>query len=789
VTLPHYRWFVGAERWTISSDGVPHFAGVVPLLQHATAAVWLDLDGDGGSELVCAEQGGLGRGLEILSQSASGPVAPGRYIDLGQGYDVVNISSMDLNADGRADLCLAIADLYYGFISRPMVLLGTADGSFAKVIDSGLNGMRFAPLTMSGDSYLDLLCWSFDSQAMWPSFGYGDGTFQGYDPHLPADGPPLTADFDGDGALDVVAGRFLYRGVVGGEPVPMDTLANRVRRVVDLDHDGRFDLVAIGEGRVNVAKGKGGLEFQPFLTLALGAATGPGLDWLDGKSGDLSAVVDLNGDGWYDIVCASAQGRELEVVLGKSNGEFFQPLLLPTGGNPVQVELADVTGADGRLDLVVLARGSRRIEVRAGAGYGRFGPAEWIDLPAGPRAFALGDLDEDGVPDLAVACDSARSLVLFRGTDHGFVERVDHAATDSLLGIVLCDLDEDGHLDVFASSRQSNSGGSFRLEGWRGQGTMEPVAFTPANGFLYKGSFALRDWDGDGHLDLVLPNWSGSLSEDFRFKPGDGHGDFELGDIHTNISGVGANAPFDIGMVEGHAAPALVLAARDSVGFVMAWLDGRVSDPSGHGFRLGAKPGSPPFPGELPPHELPPTPVQLKLADVTADGINDVVVLSQMPATLTVLAGLADGSFGEPASHVVGYQPTSFALGDVDGDGLPDAAVANGGSNDVLILRHRVGQPTAVNPGAAPTRLGLRTTSLLGAARPRLQLTLANSAPAIVEVFDTQGRRLAEQRVESPVVGERTLDLDVSRLNATGLLFVRLRQGAEFATTRLVRLR
>src|SRR6266851_22740 len=43
-------------------------------------------------------------------------------------------------------------------------------------------------------------------------------------------------------------------------------------------------------------------------------------------------------------------------------------------------------------------------------------------------------------------------------------------------------------------------------------------------------------------------------------------------------------------------------------------------------------------------------------------------------------------SFSTPANYAVGYSPHSVAVGDFNGDGKPDLAVANDGSNNVSVL-------------------------------------------------------------------------------------------------------
>src|SRR5580700_5742655 len=76
---------------------------------------------------------------------------------------------------------------------------------------------------------------------------------------------------------------------------------------------------------------------------------------------------------------------------------------------------------------------------------------------------------------------------------------------------------------------------------------------------------------------------------------------------------------------------------------------------------------------------------QSATADFNGDGIPDLAVVScnlsscsSGPASVAVLLGNGDGSFQAPAVYATGsFQLTSVAVGDFNGDGVPDLAVAS----------------------------------------------------------------------------------------------------------------
>ena len=181
------------------------------------------------------------------------------------------------------------------------------------------------------------------------------------------------------------------------------------------------------------------------------------------------------------------------------------------------VGVADLDG-DGKVDLAVPAHPDRAVAILRGLGAGSFSPAKGSPLAIARSAFfvALGDLDGDGKPDIAVATYSGSSanhsqdglIVLLNRGELRFTpaEGSPFATGRAPTSIALGDVNGDRVLDLAVSNLASGEV-TLLLGGKR----LRPAAGSPFKVGRQPNAIALADLDGDGRADLVVGNSENEL--------------------------------------------------------------------------------------------------------------------------------------------------------------------------------------------------------------------------------------------------------------------------------------
>ena len=291
----------------------------------------------------------------------------------------------------------------------------------------------------------------------------------------------------------------------------------------DIDNDGHVDIV--------LPNTHGYIERAPTWIYKPGE--GPGKDWprqeLPNDSGWLSRIVDLDGDGYNDLIVANGENgvtSELPsyVYWGGPGGLTGRRTELPTVG-AYDVAVTDING-DGRLDLIFSSAWvdhhcpgkPRPLTVYVQTEHREFEDQSehYGIIGTGATSLACADLTGNGRADLVVGnyrseFEHDTDSFIYRGAENGF----DTTAPQRLPGhfvqqVLLADLNGDGWREIIFC------GGDQVRVYWNEQGRFSPDnrLIIEARGFgtmFCVGALraAVADVDGDGRNELILATEGG----------------------------------------------------------------------------------------------------------------------------------------------------------------------------------------------------------------------------------------------------------------------------------------
>ena len=691
------------------------FAGPNP-----ACVVAADFNGDGHADLVIA--GGRVNPtvgfLTVLWGDGSGNFPNRTSINLGTYLSSIAVG--DFNGDLVPDL--AVTDSSSNSVS---VLLGNGDGTFRAPRTYGVGGAPHSVAIgdFNGDGLADLAVANSSSDSVSLLFGNGDGTFQSARTFAAGDTPKSVAvgDFNGDGIPDLVLansssnsvsvllgngdGTFQTAVDFGAGPSPAFVVVAKLRggempddlavassfsdpssgiSVLLGNGDGTFDTArsfVIGASQTSLVVGDFNGDGIPDLAIAethvsLLLGNGDGTFQDPRRFGGVSryasiAAGDFNEDGALDVaVVAFILGPPLwtgraSVLLGSGGGSFQVAPNYSAGG--VAVAVGDFN-SDGIPDLA--AAGSTSVSVLIGNGDGSFQPAAYFPAGDNPRSIVVGKFRGPKMPDdVAVAGLSGTVSVLLGNGDGTFAPELRLDVGAHLTSIALGDFDGDGALDFVVADEGSSS---VIVVFGRGDGTFGPPRSFSAG--LVPAWVAVGDFDGDGNLDLAVAD-AGQGSYHVAALLGNGDGTFReaaggsvnsWGSYFVTVGDFNGDGKPDLAVCAGGTLftnlPSLsVLLGAGDGSFQLAW---ELTFPgSGAG---GAPSSVAPFRGSVPA-----APDDLVAAGTAFDNV-------------LVLLNRGDGRFDEERFGTE-YDARFVAVGDFNGDGLPDLAVTNYAGVAVLI--------------------------------------------------------------------------------------------------------
>ena len=603
----------------------------------------------------------------------------------------------------------------------------------------------------------------------------------------------------------------------------------------DLNGDGIADIAVTNSfsDSVSVLLGNGNGTFRTQQTFSAG------------KRPQSMAIGDINGDGSPDLAVANyyinlntrSYGNTVSVLLGNGNGTFRAAQSFATGSLPNSVTLADLNG-DGRVDLAVANYRSSSVSVLLGNGDGTFQGHNDLSTLSRASSMALGDFNGDGKPDLAVTCFNTNySLRVLFGNGNGtfttqYVFNAGSFANSASIG----DVNGDGKPDVVVS----NSGGISVLLG-NGNGTFQAQQTVSTTTYAGK----LADVNGDGKPDLVVTNGSvflgngdgtfqsqsivvtglaagaqalGDLNKDGKSDVVVGTGNVLLGNANGNFTGqvytvdhvspsvqsINRTTPVAATTnatsvvytvtfseaVTGVDLTDFALARTGTVGGTLTQVsgsgsvytvsvsgvtgvgslglnlvdDGTIHDLTGIG--LATQNAAASFSNQA-TFGTGVAPNSVTLGDVNGDGKTDLAVANKDSNSVGVLLGNGNGTFASQQTFATGIGPVAVAMWDLNGDGKLDLAVANRDNNSVSVLlgngNGTFGTQQAFTAGYGPR--SITVGDLNGDGKPDLAIVNYGSDSVSVLLGNGNGTFTAQQTFG---VGSSPRSIALGDLNGDG---------------------
>ncbi len=412
------------------------------------------------------------------------------------------------------------------------------------------------------------------------------------------------------------------------------------------------------------------------------------------------------------------------------NINFAARVNFTSGANPMGITMGDMDG-DGKTDMIVTSKTNSWVSVyRNMSTSGVINAASFptrVDFATGtsPVAVIANDFDNDGKLDLAVTSTGSRAVSILRNTSSGtgniaFAPKVDYTTGFNPLALASRDLNMDGKTEIVVANQSSSTVSVFQNNSTPGS-----IAFAAKVDFATgdaPSGVAVLDMNGDGKADIVTTNTASTSNSVSVLRNQNNGGAINSGAFAARVNFATSANPqgVAVGDLNGDNLPEVVATNSNSNSISL--------------FRNTSSGGALGFAAKSDLSVGAGVPYSVAMGDLDGDSKTDLVIANQAGYSVSVFRNTSSGSltFDPRVNFTTGSNPTTVAVGDVDGDGKADIAVSNSGDGTFSILRSN----PAVKPISGATTVCQGQTTQLSSGTPGGSW---NSATTTVATVDNSG--------------------------------------------------